>query len=95
MQSVYNVLYVDMWSLCNIFVLVIVLACMCNKHAEDCYYNQTLMSAVCINCGDNTTGEDCSACLPSFYKTSLIPSDPNLCQCERTNMLAFLNEVIF
>ena len=68
------------------------LACMCNMHAQDCYYNQTLMAAVCIDCGDNTTGDDCSSCLPSFYETSMISSDPNFCQGKITNKLTFLHE---
>ena len=53
---------------------------MCNDHAADCQYNVSSMSALCINCTDNTMGDTCEQCLPQFYQDpTLLLDNPNIC----------------
>jgi len=56
-------------------------ACMCNAHAPDCQYMVSSMSALCINCTDNTMGDMCEQCLPQFYQdATLLLDNPNICR---------------
>ena len=56
---------------------------MCNGHASDCEYNTTQSSVVCLNCMDNTTGDNCELCLPRFYQDqSLLLNDLAICAGE-------------
>ena len=53
---------------------------MCNGHASDCEYSTVQSSAVCLNCMDNTTGNNCELCLPGFYQDeTLLLNDPSIC----------------
>ena len=53
---------------------------MCNDHAVDCEYDVSSMSALCINCTDNTMGDMCEQCLPQFYQDpTLLLDNPNMC----------------
>ena len=53
---------------------------MCNDHAADCEYDVSSMSALCINCTDNTMGDMCEQCLPQFYQDpTLLLDNPNIC----------------
>jgi hypothetical protein len=57
--------------------------CMCNGHANDCEYNTTQSSAVCLSCMDNTTGNNCELCLPGFYQDeNVLLNDPAICICK-------------
>ena len=54
---------------------------MCNDHAADCQYNMPSMSALCINCTDNTMGDMCEQCLPQFYQNpNLLLDNPDMCR---------------
>ena len=54
---------------------------MCNDHAADCQYNVSSMSALCINCTDNTMGDMCEQCLPQFYQDpTLLLDNPDICR---------------
>jgi len=56
-------------------------ACMCNAHAPDCQYMVSSMSALCINCTDNTMGDMCEQCLPQFYQdATLLLDNPDICR---------------
>uniref|UniRef100_A0A5F8G7E7 Basement membrane-specific heparan sulfate proteoglycan core protein n=1 Tax=Monodelphis domestica TaxID=13616 RepID=A0A5F8G7E7_MONDO len=52
--------------------------CECNGHASDCDIH-----GVCIDCKDNTTGENCDQCLPGFYGNASqgTPADCQPCKC--------------
>ena len=57
-----------------------IIACMCNGHANDCEYNATQTLAICLNCLDNTTGNNCELCLPGFFQDeALLLNDPAIC----------------
>ena len=61
-------------------LLSYVIECMCNGHANDCEYNTTQSSAACLNCTDNTAGDNCDSCLPGFYQDDvLLLNDPAIC----------------
>ena len=54
--------------------------CMCNGHASDCEYVASQSSSVCLNCTDNTTGDNCDLCLPGFYQDeALLLNDAAIC----------------
>lgn len=64
--------------------------CQCNGHASSCHYNVTLDAVpssqevggggVCDDCGDNTTGQHCDACIPGMYHVTGLPiSSPATC----------------
>jgi len=54
---------------------------MCNDHAPDCVYNQTLGSAACIGCTDNTVGVECEDCASGYFQDmGLLLDDPNICR---------------
>ncbi|XP_070582124.1 laminin subunit beta-1-like isoform X2 [Ptychodera flava] len=42
--------------------------CGCNGHASSCIYDEIKQYGVCQDCTDNTTGDKCEMCLPSFFK---------------------------
>ncbi|XP_006820869.1 laminin subunit beta-1-like [Saccoglossus kowalevskii] len=41
--------------------------CGCNGHATSCHYDETKGTGVCDDCTDNTTGDKCELCLPSYF----------------------------
>lgn len=61
-------------------------ACECNNHAESCVYNSISNSGVCVDCAENTQGNQCQLCLPLFYNSLGVPMnspDPCLpCDCD-------------
>lgn len=57
--------------------------CVCNEHASDCEFIPTQSTSVCIDCSDNTAGDQCNECLPSFFQDmTLLLNDANICQGE-------------
>lgn len=57
-------------------------ACECNGHADDC-----IAGSGCINCTDNTMGNDCSLCVPGYYaNSSLLPIDTKYCTGNSSNV---------
>lgn len=59
--------------------------CECNGHASSCAYNETTLSGVCVDCGDNTEGDECQTCTEFHYRPSGVPRDSSmacsLCDC--------------
>ena len=54
--------------------------CICNGHANDCEYNTTQSLAMCLDCMDNTVGNNCELCVPGFYQDeTLLLNDPAIC----------------
>ena len=71
--------------LASYYIFSLLPACQCNGNAEDCMYQEGLMTAVCINCTNNTTGSSCTDCLPEFYPNStILISDPDYCKRTQT-----------
>ena len=67
-------------TLLTVHTLPCIAECMCNGHANDCEYIESQSSAVCLNCTDNTTGDNCDLCLPGFYQDdALLLNDPAIC----------------
>ena len=66
-------------------------ACECNNHAESCVYSSTSNSGVCVDCAENTQGEQCQLCLPYFYNSLGVPidsPDPCLpCDCDSSGVI--------
>uniref|UniRef100_A0A8C5J7J8 Laminin subunit beta 4 n=1 Tax=Junco hyemalis TaxID=40217 RepID=A0A8C5J7J8_JUNHY len=63
------------------------LCCNCNSHSSRCHFDMAVYQAsggvsggVCEDCQDNTTGQHCDTCKPSFYQDPLKAiSDPRPC----------------
>uniref|UniRef100_U3K696 Laminin subunit beta 4 n=1 Tax=Ficedula albicollis TaxID=59894 RepID=U3K696_FICAL len=61
--------------------------CNCNSHSSRCHFDMAVYQAsggvsggVCEDCQDNTTGQHCHKCKPSFYQDPLRAiSDPQAC----------------
>uniref|UniRef100_A0A8C3TNY6 Laminin subunit beta 4 n=1 Tax=Catharus ustulatus TaxID=91951 RepID=A0A8C3TNY6_CATUS len=61
--------------------------CNCNSHSSRCHFDMAVYQAsggvsggVCEDCQDNTTGQHCDKCKPSFYQDPLKAiSDPQAC----------------
>uniref|UniRef100_A0A674HEF4 Laminin subunit beta 4 n=1 Tax=Taeniopygia guttata TaxID=59729 RepID=A0A674HEF4_TAEGU len=61
--------------------------CNCNSHSSRCHFDMAVYQAsggvsggVCEDCQDNTTGQHCDRCKPSFYQDPLKDiSDPRPC----------------
>ncbi|KAF4793886.1 laminin subunit beta 4 [Turdus rufiventris] len=61
--------------------------CNCNSHSSRCHFDMAVYQAsggvsggVCEDCQDNTTGQHCDQCKPSFYQDPLKAiSDPQAC----------------
>ncbi|NXQ11768.1 LAMB4 protein, partial [Peucedramus taeniatus] len=61
--------------------------CNCNSHSSRCHFDMAVYQAsggvsggVCEDCQDNTTGQHCDRCKPSFYQDPLkVISDPRPC----------------
>uniref|UniRef100_A0A8C9U968 Laminin subunit beta 4 n=1 Tax=Serinus canaria TaxID=9135 RepID=A0A8C9U968_SERCA len=61
--------------------------CNCNSHSSRCHFDMAVYQAsggvsggVCEDCQDNTTGQHCHRCKPSFYQDPLKAiSDPQPC----------------
>ncbi|NXD26373.1 LAMB4 protein, partial [Spelaeornis formosus] len=61
--------------------------CNCNGHSSRCHFDLAVYQAsggvsggVCEDCQDNTTGQHCDKCRPSFYQDPLkVISDPRAC----------------
>ncbi|NWZ05449.1 LAMB4 protein, partial [Agelaius phoeniceus] len=61
--------------------------CNCNSHSSRCHFDMAVYQAsggvsggVCEDCQDNTTGQHCDTCKPSFYQDPLKAiSDPQPC----------------
>uniref|UniRef100_A0A8D2MAP1 Laminin subunit beta 4 n=1 Tax=Zonotrichia albicollis TaxID=44394 RepID=A0A8D2MAP1_ZONAL len=61
--------------------------CNCNSHSSRCHFDMAVYQAsggvsggVCEDCQDNTTGQHCDTCKPSFYQDPLKAiSDPRPC----------------
>uniref|UniRef100_A0A8C5J9Q4 Laminin subunit beta 4 n=1 Tax=Junco hyemalis TaxID=40217 RepID=A0A8C5J9Q4_JUNHY len=62
-------------------------SCNCNSHSSRCHFDMAVYQAsggvsggVCEDCQDNTTGQHCDTCKPSFYQDPLKAiSDPRPC----------------
>lgn len=59
-------------------------ACECNNHAESCEFDASQGKGVCINCTDNTVGDDCEMCDGYFYNPPGVPFDSDE-SCEPCN----------
>uniref|UniRef100_A0A146ME41 Laminin subunit beta-1 n=4 Tax=Lygus hesperus TaxID=30085 RepID=A0A146ME41_LYGHE len=68
--------------------------CSCNEHALTCKFNETLFEksgrtsgSECINCEDNTTGNNCELCIPGYYHDPTKPiTDIDTClECKCYN----------
>ncbi|NXY84481.1 LAMA1 protein, partial [Alcedo cyanopectus] len=60
--------------------------CQCHNHSDTCHPD----TGKCLNCRDNTVGDDCSACAPGYYGQVLGSiSDCSPCACPRANPVSF------
>ena len=50
-------------------------ACECHNHAKSCKFDPSLGRGLCINCTDNTIGDDCGMCEEFFYNPPGVPFD--------------------
>lgn len=65
-------------------------ACECNGHADVC-----IAGFGCINCTDNTMGDDCSLCVPGYYaNSSLLPIDTNYCTGNNSNVKGVIKKYV-
>lgn len=56
-------------------------ACQCNNHTTLCAYNEAAGTGVCVDCQDNTQGDQCQLCQPLFYNPQGVAlNDPMACQ---------------
>ncbi|CAD5124265.1 DgyrCDS12560 [Dimorphilus gyrociliatus] len=70
-------------------------ACVCNKHSEACYFNETVNAlnmskdatgkmsggGTCIDCQHNTTGVNCEKCINFFYRPlGIHQNSPSACK---------------
>uniref|UniRef100_A0A8C5NPK3 Laminin subunit beta 4 n=1 Tax=Junco hyemalis TaxID=40217 RepID=A0A8C5NPK3_JUNHY len=71
-------------------------SCNCNSHSSRCHFDMAVYQAsggvsggVCEDCQDNTTGQHCDTCKPSFYQDPLKAiSDPRpSCSCDPAGTL--------
>ena len=53
---------------------------MCSGHALDCTSENLEEGVQCIDCADNTEGNNCEQCRAGYYQdVSALLNDPNIC----------------
>ncbi|XP_030377128.1 laminin subunit alpha-1 [Scaptodrosophila lebanonensis] len=57
--------------------------CQCNGHAEKCSYDEFLEQGICVDCRNNTAGNECEFCASGYYReVAAQTTDPCLpCAC--------------
>lgn len=85
---------VQMCSIIHMWIRhLLITECMCNGHANDCEYIASQSSVVCLNCTENTTGDNCDLCLPEFYQDeALLLNDPAICNRKEIKLI---NTIIY